>query len=673
MSTTELKIRMKGIKASGRNFSINVPLVAKNEQEPEIISAYFAEKKIENVKEAAGTYTYTFGGTNNTSTEGKKSSIATVILKKVNASVKKDKKYTSQALVKEKLKEDSYKKGDTVIIDLKQDVEKVSYPKITSAPMGYQVYLITETRNLKDKKARVKIYEKEEGLKLLKTKDDTLPVLVFARKEDTTTNTEASDWIEIDVKEENGKKEGGALVLHKEDKGDKIEVGIKKIQLRPKEDKIKAEGEDAHISFEGWQEALYIREDETEEGKKAKQEAEEKATARTAETFVNLTYDISASKVSYPKKISGPGTISLEKEAVYTIDTYGASANEEDKNNIRWSFYVQGDPKKTTADKEKTYINAKSKSGLYTYAKTELVANKNKLTLVFDKALVGKKVQIEAFRGLPDLNNKKDYVRTTTVEEDNKGSIVKKLDSTSLFLATECDSVKNAGEKNKKDFFKTSGFFKLKAKSLWTDPIKDSEITLYNFSGTYKPKGSTFGKVRLKWNKAKTKLVPKAHTGLDVFAEKGTDLFACLDGKVERIYGKSNDKSYGNVIVIEVDDASYLEKSKNKYIIKYPNEIEKGPSFDLKGKIYLRYAHVQKATIKVGDRVKSGDKIGVSGVTGNASGTKAPHLHFEIANLPRPGRGLVNRCNPAFYVNLRGENKANKSHQKKVANTKHKI
>ena len=317
-------------------------------------------------------------------------------------------------------------------------------------------------------------------------------------------------------------------------------------------------------------------------------------------------------------------------------------------------------------------IRSKSKTGLYTYAKTEVVDGKNKLTIVFDEALIGKKVQIEPFRGAPGLSTKPEYVRTTTIQEDKLGPLVKELDSTNIWLLSECDSVENEGEKLNKSFLKQGGF-KLLAKPLWTNPIEGSEITLYNFSGTYKPKGSTFGKVRLQWNDDRTKLIPKSHTGLDVFAEKGTPLYSCLDGIVERIYGSSNDGNYGNVIVIEIDSPEYLEKSKNNYKLKYSSEIEKGPSFDLKGKIYLRYAHVQKSLVKKGDRVKSGDKIGLSGVTGNATKTRAPHLHFEIANLPRPEKGLINRCNPAFYVNLIGENKANKEHQKKVSKTKHKI
>jgi len=181
-----------------------------------------------------------------------------------------------------------------------------------------------------------------------------------------------------------------------------------------------------------------------------------------------------------------------------------------------------------------------------------LVNNQNKLTIIFDKPLKGKKVQIEPFRGEPELNTKKDYVSTTLIKEKSIPKI-NKLDTTKLWLQTQCDECTI----KEKEFLK-GNYFKLKAKPLWTDPVKDSEITLYGYTGFYKPRGSSFGNVRIRANGTK-----KPHTGLDIFAEKGTDIFACLDGIVERIYGNSNDGSYGNVIVIEIDYVEYLIKSKN--------------------------------------------------------------------------------------------------------------
>ena len=48
---------------------------------------------------------------------------------------------------------------------------------------------------------------------------------------------------------------------------------------------------------------------------------------------------------------------------------------------------------------------------------------------------------------------------------------------------------------------------------------------------------------------------------------------------------------------------------------------------------YAMYAHLapDSVTVHVGDRVKTGDKLGLLGNSGNTTG---PHLHFQISDRP---------------------------------------
>ena len=93
----------------------------------------------------------------------------------------------------------------------------------------------------------------------------------------------------------------------------------------------------------------------------------------------------------------------------------------------------------------------------------------------------------------------------------------------------------------------------------------------------------------------------RGHEGQDLFAKCGRKLVAANKGKVQR---SERDRSgYGNIVVLDV----------------------KGTGVD------LLYAHMKSRTVKVGERVRPGEKIGEVGETGNASGC---HLHFEMHTAP---------------------------------------
>lgn len=52
--------------------------------------------------------------------------------------------------------------------------------------------------------------------------------------------------------------------------------------------------------------------------------------------------------------------------------------------------------------------------------------------------------------------------------------------------------------------------------------------------------------------------------------------------------------------------------------------------------VKTRYAHLEKVIAEIGDFVKSGQKIGLMGSTGNVHGVTGCHLHFEVLGAANP-------------------------------------
>lgn len=90
--------------------------------------------------------------------------------------------------------------------------------------------------------------------------------------------------------------------------------------------------------------------------------------------------------------------------------------------------------------------------------------------------------------------------------------------------------------------------------------------------------------------------VRKYHKGIDFTAPKGTDIQATGDGKIVSINKIGN--GYGKHVLI---DHGFGYKT--------------------------LYAHMNTISVKVGERVKKGQKIGLVGSTGTST---APHLHYEV-------------------------------------------
>ena len=111
------------------------------------------------------------------------------------------------------------------------------------------------------------------------------------------------------------------------------------------------------------------------------------------------------------------------------------------------------------------------------------------------------------------------------------------------------------------------------------------------------------------------------HQGVDIARQPNTNvhILAAADGEVIRV-GMLG--TYGNVVMI-------------KHIIN-------GKRMD------TNYAHLKSYNVKVGQKVKQGQVIGVMGNTGSST---APHLHFEIHNGAWM-TGQPNAVDPEKYIKL---------------------
>lgn len=88
----------------------------------------------------------------------------------------------------------------------------------------------------------------------------------------------------------------------------------------------------------------------------------------------------------------------------------------------------------------------------------------------------------------------------------------------------------------------------------------------------------------------------KMHKGVDYKAPIGTPIIATADGVIQKV--KRSNKGYGNLIVIQHEDA-----------------------------YETRYAQLSEIKVEVGQKVKKGETIALSGNSGTST---APHLHYEV-------------------------------------------
>ncbi|WP_405686824.1 M23 family metallopeptidase [Streptomyces sp. NBC_00057] len=110
------------------------------------------------------------------------------------------------------------------------------------------------------------------------------------------------------------------------------------------------------------------------------------------------------------------------------------------------------------------------------------------------------------------------------------------------------------------------------------------------------------------------------HSGQDFAVPIGTKVGAAHSGTVVKAgpNGGGDGPAYGNAIVISHGNG-----------------------------VYSQYAHLSRIDVHIGQTVKTGEKIALSGNTGNSSG---PHVHFEIRTTPNYGSAI----NPVSFLHKEG-------------------
>ncbi|KUN78800.1 M23 family metallopeptidase [Streptomyces griseoruber] len=125
-------------------------------------------------------------------------------------------------------------------------------------------------------------------------------------------------------------------------------------------------------------------------------------------------------------------------------------------------------------------------------------------------------------------------------------------------------------------------------------------------------KSATFHQAGAMWQ--------STHSGQDFAVPSGTKVVAAHGGTVVKAGGNGagDGPAYGNAIVVKHGNGTYSQ-----------------------------YAHLSHIDVKVGQIVKTGQRIALSGNTGNSSG---PHLHFEIRKTANYGSAI----DPVAFLRAHG-------------------
>ncbi|MFD7429502.1 M23 family metallopeptidase [Streptomyces sp. NPDC059818] len=162
--------------------------------------------------------------------------------------------------------------------------------------------------------------------------------------------------------------------------------------------------------------------------------------------------------------------------------------------------------------------------------------------------------------------------------------------------AAEHTAAKKADAAKKKAEAKKKAAKKLR----WETPVRHYQLS------------ASFGNDGSRWS--------HKHSGQDFAVPIGTKVEAAHKGTIVKAgpNGGGDGPAYGNAVVIKHSNGTYSQ-----------------------------YAHLSKIDVRIGQHVDKGQKIALSGNTGNSSG---PHLHFEIRTTANYGSAI----NPVNYLHKVG-------------------
>lgn len=125
----------------------------------------------------------------------------------------------------------------------------------------------------------------------------------------------------------------------------------------------------------------------------------------------------------------------------------------------------------------------------------------------------------------------------------------------------------------------------------------------------------------------------RAHQGIDLAVEPNFRVRAVENGKIVTAIN-TDTGDHGMQVCIQLD---------------CPNKPQ------LHG-LFAFYSHLNRVDVKVGDNVRAGDIIGLTGHTGNAKSMRTvltgAHLHFELRTTRLAGLGLANRIDPLPFITM---------------------